>query len=596
MNSASPTSAVTATRLDVWRKAVALHGENRLHEAEQLYRALLKDDPDHPSLLNKLGVALLQQGRDAEALPFLEAASAALPGDVNVWNQRALALSHLERFEEAHQVYLKALALEPHNADLLANMGANLFKAERFRESQYWLQQAVDKAPEAVGARVNLANVLIALQQDSAARRLLEAVIGEGHRSLEAMLSYGTVLRNARETQAALAVLRDILKRKPDHADAMVAIGNILLDEGKFGEAQGLFERAHAIRPQMSDALAGIMRTRKMTPQDRPWMEAAEAVMQRNLPAQQAIRLRYAMGKFCDDVEDFDRAFAHYKCANEIQKRIYGDYDWDKQKALFHRLISVYSREVVSRRRAGASLSTLPVFIVGMQRSGTSLTEQIIASHPDAFGAGELFFWGEQAKRCDHAALRAADDPPWLSTLSAAALDDLRRRAPQASRITDKMPGNFKYLGLIHAAFPKARILHIRRHPIDTCLSIYFQNFNDRHAYATDLEHLARYYREYYRLMAHWRAALSPEVLLDVPYEALVDDPERWSRKIIEFIGLEWDARCLDFHLTERRVGTPSKWQVRQKIYKTSKERWRNYEKFVGPLLPLLELSAPSST
>jgi len=154
----------------------------------------------------------------------------------------------------------------------------------------------------------------------------------------------------------------------------------------------------------------------------------------------------------------------------------------------------------------------------------------------------------------------------------------------------DKMPGNFMHLGLIHVIFPQARILHTRRHPIDTCLSIYFQNFSRRHTYANDLDDLAFYYNEYRRLMAHWRAVLPPEVFLEVPYEALVEDQEGWSRRIIDFIGLEWNERCLDFHEAERKVGTASNWQVRQKIYKTSKARWKNYERFVGSLLPLLEI------
>jgi len=596
MGAPTPTRNPTASRLEVWRKAVALHEANRLQEAEQFYRVLLKDRPGHPALLGKLGTVLLQQGRDAEALPFLEGASAAVPNDVNLWNQRALALSHLDRFEEAHQFYLKAVSLEPGNADLLANVGANLFKAERFKEARQWLQRALAKFPNAVSVRVNLANVLLALGEYSEARQLLEAVIGAGHRPIEALRSYSAVLSNAGEPEAALAALREVLTTCPGDTEAMVAKGNILLDQGKFAEARTFFEQALAIRPGMPLAWASLARASKMTAQDRPWLETAEGIIQRKLPLRQQITLRFAMGKFCDDVGDFDQAFTHYRCANELQKRIYEDYDPRAHRLLFDRLMALHSREAVNRRRAGANPSTLPVFIVGMPRSGTSLTEQIVASHPAIFGAGELLFWGQQINRIQDAQQSPRHEPYPLSDLAAAALDNLRRRAPHAARVTDKMPGNFQHLGLIHAVFPNARILHIQRHPIDTCLSIYFHGFNDRHAYATDLEWLAHYYREYHRLMAHWRAVLPPEVFIDVPYEALVDDPERWSRKMIEFLGLEWDARCLDFHLTERRVGTPSNWQVRQKIYKTSKERWRNYEKFVGPLLPLLELWTPFTT
>lgn len=168
-------------------------------------------------------------------------------------------------------------------------------------------------------------------------------------------------------------------------------------------------------------------------------------------------------------------------------------------------------------------------------------------------------------------------------------LANLAKYSPEALRVIDKMPGNFYHLGFIHAAFPKARILHAMRNPVDTCLSIYFQNFKQSHDYANDLDDLVHYYREYRRLMAHWRAVLPAEVFMEVPYEAVIEDQEGWSRRIIEFIGLEWDERCLNFHETQRRVGTSSNWQVRQPIYTTSRERWRNYAEWIGPLLTLRE-------
>lgn len=250
----------------------------------------------------------------------------------------------------------------------------------------------------------------------------------------------------------------------------------------------------------------------------------------------------------------------------------------------------------MAAKRAGSSGAEYPVFVLGMPRSGTSLVEQIIASHHQAFGAGEVRFWSTVATRHVGALLDGQFDADLLSSLALDYEKNLRTQAPDALRIVDKMPGNFMFIGLIHAVFPNARILHTIRHPIDTCLSIYFQNFPSGHEYANELEDLVHYYREYHRLMAHWRSVLPPEVFLDVPYEALVDDQEGWSRKIIDFIGLEWDDRCLEFYNTERRVGTASNWQVRQPVYKTSKERWRNYEKFIGPLLPLMELSSSATT
>ncbi len=225
-----------------------------------------------------------------------------------------------------------------------------------------------------------------------------------------------------------------------------------------------------------------------------------------------------------------------------------------------------------------------------MLRSGTTLAEQILASHPAVFGAGELTFWGAQS------AAAAPQIPPSDATLSALSddyLQLLRDSSPDALRVVNKFPTNFLFLGLIHAAFPQARILHMRRNPIDTCLSIYFQHFEAANSHANDLEDLAHYYREYRRLMAHWRDVLPGGAMLEVPYEGLVGDLEAWSRRMLDFIELPWDSRCLDFHRTPRTVVTASKWQVRQEIATTSVERWRHYEAFVAMLKPLLESDAP---
>ncbi len=225
-----------------------------------------------------------------------------------------------------------------------------------------------------------------------------------------------------------------------------------------------------------------------------------------------------------------------------------------------------------------------------MPRSGTSLIEQIIASHPLAFGAGELTFWPTAGITCEPYLSNVKLNEKLSVELAKGYLEKLHQITPDAERVVDKLPGNFFHLGLIHSVFPEARIIHAQRNPIDTCLSIYFQNFNSGHTYAKDLNDLAHFYREYFRMMRHWRKVLPSSVLFELPYEALVEDNEHWSRALIDFVGLEWDERCLRFQDTERKVGTSSNWQVRQKIYKTSKERWRNYEKYVGPLLPLLEL------
>jgi hypothetical protein len=224
-----------------------------------------------------------------------------------------------------------------------------------------------------------------------------------------------------------------------------------------------------------------------------------------------------------------------------------------------------------------------------MPRSGTTLAEQILASHPDVFGAGEVRFWDRPFIRLEQA-LQAGRLEECVAKVAGEYLDRVGAKAGAAPRVTDKLPANYLYAGVSQRIFPRARIIHMRRHPLDTCLSVYFQNFFNAGPYANDLGDLAHYYGEYRRAISHWHRVLPADVLLEVPYEELVTDTESWARRMLEFIGLPWDPRCLEFHRTERVVMTASKWQVRQKVTTSSVGRWRNYEKHIGPLRHLEQI------
>jgi hypothetical protein len=340
-----------------------------------------------------------------------------------------------------------------------------------------------------------------------------------------------------------------------------------------------------------------------MTAGDSAWLKEAQRIVGLPPPPSREVHLRYALGKYFDDVAEYEQAFMNYRRANELAARARPAHDRRRVSAGIDQLIEL-GQEWVSRMRNDANRSERPVFIVGMPRSGTTLAEQILASQGAVFGAGELPFWTTAASR--HAATRDGDgaargggeaardvgesgEGASLARLAKEYLSLLRRLSADALRVVDKMPGNFLYLGLLHAALPQARIIHLRRNPIDTCLSIYFQNFGALHSYANDLEDLAHYYREYVRIMDHWRRILPAGVVLEVWYEELVEDPETWSRRMLEFIGLPWVASCLDFHRSTRPISTFSKWQARQKISASSIGRWRNYARFLGPLRTLAD-------
>lgn len=575
----------------------ALGRLGRLDEAFASYRRALDADPGFAEAHNNLGELLLERGRAEEALVSCQQALRIRPDFAHAHQNLGRVLVRLGRVDEAVRSCRRAIAISPGFAEAHNSLGSALLGLAHSQEAIASFQRALELNPDLAEAHANLARALRSLG------RLDEAVTGFRRALLLrpglvlARTELATTLRLQRHTEEAERICRQALEIDPDSAAAFVVLAELRADAGRFVEAEELFCRAISLDPASPEAWAGLARVRRMTPADGAWLTAMQRLVEQGLPPQRELLLRYAIGKHFDDVSDFESAFRNYRRANELAKGCGPPHERDSLSKTIDLIIRSHDGDWVNRPRAAVPGSARPVFIVGMLRSGTTLAEQILASHPQVFGAGEQTFWSEVAA----AALsnRAAADVPAMR-MSEAALADLGERylgalrglSPDALRVVDKLPTNFLFLGLIHAALPGARIIHLLRHPIDTCVSIYFQHFEAANTYANDLGDLAHYYGEYRRLMEHWRVVLPAEVILEVPYEGLVADLPTWTRRMLEFIGVPWDSRCLDFDLTARPIVTASKWQVRQKLFGSSVGRWRHYEPFVAPLKSLLELTS----
>jgi Flp pilus assembly protein TadD len=488
-------------------------------------------------------------------------------------------------YAQAAELFDEFVSLVPDNADALNALGVALYNLGRYQEAEQRYREAIDVNPEYANAMVNLA----ALQQadPKEAGQLLRRVLNINPKYPGARSMLGIMLLSSGDDHGARAALRKAQKASPNDPIALLGLAQIARVEGRFDDAQSLLKRTLKISPKMPTAWAALNSTRKMTTADSAWFETAEEIAGSKIPLWEEAELRFAMGKYCDDVKDYERAFANYRRGNELLKSVAGKYDRQAAESFADDMIRAHTREALALTEGG-SASAKPVFVLGMPRSGTSLTEQIIASHPAAGGVGEVDFW-QQAARAHPGIRQQVLGLPARKKLAEDYLRLLGRRRPDALRIVDKTPSNSDLVGFIHTVFPNARIIRMRRDPIDTCLSCYFQNFSTGLTFTMDLADLADYYRVHQRLMDHWCSELPSGTILEVPYEELVSDQEAWTRKILDFIGLEWDARCLAFHETKRSVVTASAWQVRQKVYRQSVERWRNYEKFVGPLKGLRE-------
>jgi tetratricopeptide (TPR) repeat protein len=555
-------------------------------EAVASYRRALALKPDEAQVLFNLGNSLRLLGRHEEALNLTQQAIRRNPALGVAYNSAGLSLVALGRRTEAIASFRQALEKGPVNVDTLSNLGNALRDIGARRDALVIYRQALALDPTHVETHCNIGNLLFQLHRidESAASFRQALALKPDHPA--AHVSLAVVLRHQRRAEEAEASCRAALGIDPDYAEALHVLGELRADRGDFAGAEQLFQRAIARKPDFAGAYNSIATHRKMSAEDRDWLAGAQGLLARELPLEQEIGLRFALGKFFDDVSQYDQAFPHIARANELNKRYGAIYDPARLTARVDEIIGRFGASVVKRRHEGASDSDLPVLIVGMPRSGTSLTEQILASHPSVFGAGELTFWNPS--------YNAYRDGSSLSETARDYLERLSAGSGSALRVVDKMPANFMHAGLVHMTFPQARIIHVSRDPLDTCLSIYFQNFFNMGPHGNDLASLAHYYREYRRVTDHWRSVLPAASFLEVPYEALIEDQEGWTRRMLDFLALPWDSKCLEFYKTDRVVLTASRWQVRQKIHSASAGRWRHYEKFLGPLKEALGDALPA--
>ena len=558
-------------------------------QAAACYQRALALKPDDAVVLCNFGNALRQLGKLAEAETCTRHALTLAPEMAMAHNNLGLCLAGQGQPAAAIASYRQALRLNPRYTEALFNLGNTLGEQGERSEALALYEQAVQLDPRRADAHCSLGYALFEL------RRIVEA-ISSFQNALAAQPGYVPAhlgLAAAQRVQGlsaeALASCEAARALAPENPRALQLLGELHADRGEFAQAQELWQRTVALHPQFPTAYASIAAHRRMTREDAEWLRGVQGLLSGTLPLNDEMDLRYALGKYFDDTGSFAEAFSQYRQANELSKRHRAGYDGPKLAERVGRIMRLCDAAFLRQTRACASDSERPVFIIGMPRSGTSLAEQILASHPAVLGAGEIRFWDKAFETLEAVARTAAQLEGTLPTVARAYLERLGVQAGGELRIIDKMPANFLYAGLIHAVFPRARIIHMRREPLDTCLSIYFQNFFNVGVYANDLQSLAHYYGEYLRICDYWRKVLPASALLEVPYEALIADQEGWSRRMVEFLGLPWDPRCLEFHNTERVVITASRWQVRQRLNAASIGRWRNYATQLAPLAHLAQ-------
>jgi tetratricopeptide (TPR) repeat protein len=609
-----------------------LQALGRHEEAAARYEQALAHRPGMQDARFGLAVCLQASARYAAALTSYEAILDAEPAHVEANYGLATLLVQLGRVDEAVAKYRAALIADPDFAEASYELGKLLARGDKQEEAIHSFLQAVDVDPDYIEARVALGTTLSQLHRDDEAMAAFRAVLaGEPDHSsahngigilldrqrrhaeaiehyraalvrtpehADAMAGMANAMKNIGQHDEALTAARRVLALRPDFAPAAGLLGSVLAEIGSMDEALEQFRRAVTLAPERPEFAYHLVQLAKVQPGDAA-LHALETALFRapSLSAQDQCLLHFGLAKAYDDIGERDRGFSHLLQGNAI-KRVQADYDEAATLGAMDQIPRVFTAELMAARRTLGDPSTSPVFIVGMPRSGTTLVEQTLASHKAVFGAGERPELSQAIKRLSAERLGARLLPQTLWTMTGEQLRKigaeyvaaLRPLAPGAARITDKMPTNFLHVGLICLILPNARIIHVLRDPVDTCLSCFSKMFADGQTFTYDLAELGRFYRAYQSLMAHWRAAVPPGVMLEVEYEALVEDFESHARRIVAHCDLPWDPSCLEFHKTSRPVHTASMVQVRQPIYRSSVGRWRPDATLLRPLLEALAI------
>ncbi len=543
------------------RRGIELQRDGELEAAAALYERVLRQEPGNAEALHYLGLVSYQRG-DLRAAEELMSQSLRIdPSDANTCSDLGMVKVKREQYADSLPLFSRALAINAHHLDALNNMATALKALHSFDRAVPLYRLMAKLQPRSASVLCNLADVQFRSGDESGA-----------------IVSYQKAIR-----------------LKPGDKRARIGLGDAYESAGKFRQAR-LQYLAVLRRDESSPlALSKLIQLRDGEPEDR-WVHRAHALLQDPDTGREGnMRLNIALGHYYDRTKLFSKAFACLKAGNDSRIEQEG-FDAEAGSREISRLMGVLTREFFQSAPTSGLMSERPVFIVGMPRSGTTLTEQVLASHSRVAAGGEL-----------SALLRASfqvrefsrNKQPYplglteigrmgLSRLASSYLARIEKVSPTARMVTDKLPFNFMHVGMIALLFPKAKIVHCSRHPIDNCLSCYFTSFADQIRFANSLDTLGQYYLDYHRLMRHWHD-VSPIRIFDLKYEDMVADTENSVRRLLDYCQLGFEAACLDFHETARGVRTPSRWQVRQPIYSSSVQRWRNYESQLEPLRRTLE-------
>jgi tetratricopeptide (TPR) repeat protein len=569
--------------------------------AERKYRSILKAQPQHSDALQHLAILLHRSGKASSALHFMLLAHKHAPKNVQILINLAEIYRALLDVENTLFFAQQALYIQNTNPDALAIMGAVYYQINRLDEARAYFDKSLASKADDESVRMEYANVCCSLASLEEKKSHTNEAIQHYRQALEkkpnhipALLNTGRLLLIQHADEAA-GYFTQLLKIQPNHVEALYYSGVQAQSMGDFDRAEQYFLQVLGLQPDYHKAWHSLSINQNFKP-DTQQIERLEKhfleLQINNTDQNASISLSFTLARFFEKKDRPGKAFYYLQQGNRL-KADQLNFDQTQHSQQIQHIIDTFDVGFFQQRKNWGNSSQLPVFIVGMPRSGTSLLEQIISSHPQIHGAGELNYMQQLINNLpitsskssnSHATRVASLSHQQVDELATLYLTKLQALAPNAERVTDKLPGNYSRLGLIRLLFPRAIIIHCRRNAMDTCWSCFKQNFEQGQSFSYDLADLAHCYLEYQRMMAHWKKLFGDQIL-DIDYEELLKEPEQQARRILQHCGVEWDAGVLEFHQQQRPVSSASKWQVRQPLYQSSVGSWQKYREYLSPLI-----------
>lgn len=553
-----------------------------------MHRPVGPADSAQVSALLTHATQCLDTGRPAQAILALQEATRIAPGNAAIHHDLGFLCLQAGRLSEAIAALRTAMALDPSFAQASLCLGIALQGQDDTVGALAAYRQAASLQPALTAAHVCLGALLESLGDHTLAIASFRSGAASEPASVWGRLSNARALVAENRDVEAESVLRELVALHPANAMGHEMLAMVFANSGRFEEARECYERAIDAAPQLAGSYYDLARCRRITRDDDVLLSRMRsALVAPGLTADARLKVHLALGKALDDLGDPASAMQHFDHADALRGNLLR-FDADAFQARVDRLIAHFTPALIARASEIGSSDATAVLIMGLPRSGTTLVEQILSSHPQVHGGGELPFWTARGARWDEAVLDGAQAALDLVTLGAEYVSLLHALARQAARVTDKMPLNILWAGLIHLALPRATLIHCRRASMDIAMSIHRTYFNPHASFPTGGQELVAAIRAVERLAAHWREVLPADRFIEVDYEQLVPDPEPAIRRLIAACDLPWDDACLRPEHNPRVIKTPSKWQARQPIHRDAIESWRRYEPWLGPLAALL--------